>query len=30
MPPYILDDEEIALLAGRTLAAFDATLTEAR
>ncbi|MHB9840862.1 adenosylmethionine--8-amino-7-oxononanoate transaminase [Paraburkholderia terrae] len=30
MPPYILDDEEIALLAERTRAAFDATLTEAR
>ncbi|MBN3760088.1 adenosylmethionine--8-amino-7-oxononanoate transaminase [Burkholderia sp. Ac-20365] len=30
MPPYILDDEEIALLAGRTRATFDATLTETR
>jgi adenosylmethionine-8-amino-7-oxononanoate aminotransferase len=30
MPPYILDDEEIALLAERTRATFDATLTEAR
>ena len=30
MPPYILDNEEIALLAERTHATFDATLTEAR
>jgi adenosylmethionine-8-amino-7-oxononanoate aminotransferase len=30
MPPYILDNEEIALLAERTQATFDATLTEAR
>ncbi|WGS50198.1 adenosylmethionine--8-amino-7-oxononanoate transaminase [Paraburkholderia sp. D15] len=30
MPPYILDDEEIALLASRTRETFDATLTEAR
>ena len=30
MPPYILDDAEIALLAERTRAAFEATLTEAR
>ena len=30
MPPYILDDEEIALLAERTRATFEATLTEAR
>jgi adenosylmethionine-8-amino-7-oxononanoate aminotransferase len=29
MPPYILDDEEIALLAERTRATFEATLTEA-
>ncbi len=29
MPPYILDDEDIALLAERTRATFDATLTEA-
>ncbi|WP_223964118.1 adenosylmethionine--8-amino-7-oxononanoate transaminase [Paraburkholderia sabiae] len=30
MPPYILDDEEIALLAERTRATFEATLTETR
>ncbi|WP_193727725.1 adenosylmethionine--8-amino-7-oxononanoate transaminase [Paraburkholderia franconis] len=30
MPPYILDDEEIALLAERTRAAFEATLAEVR
>ncbi|MEX3930435.1 adenosylmethionine--8-amino-7-oxononanoate transaminase [Paraburkholderia phymatum] len=30
MPPYILDDEEIALLAERTRAAFEATVAEAR
>ncbi|SEI53166.1 adenosylmethionine--8-amino-7-oxononanoate transaminase [Paraburkholderia diazotrophica] len=30
MPPYILDEEEIALLAERTRAAFEATLAEAR
>ncbi|SIT39940.1 Adenosylmethionine-8-amino-7-oxononanoate aminotransferase [Paraburkholderia piptadeniae] len=30
MPPYILDDEEIALLAERTRAAFEATLAETR
>jgi adenosylmethionine---8-amino-7-oxononanoate aminotransferase len=29
MPPYILDDEELALLAGRTLATFEATLGQA-
>ena len=30
MPPYILDDEEIALLASRTLETFEATLAETR
>jgi adenosylmethionine-8-amino-7-oxononanoate aminotransferase len=30
MPPYILDEEEIALLGNRTRAAFEATLAEAR
>jgi adenosylmethionine-8-amino-7-oxononanoate aminotransferase len=30
MPPYILDDEELALLAERTRDTFDATLAEAR
>jgi len=30
MPPYILDDEEIALLASRTRETFDATLAELR
>ncbi|MEM5386896.1 adenosylmethionine--8-amino-7-oxononanoate transaminase [Paraburkholderia phymatum] len=30
MPPYILDEEEIALLGERTRAAFEATLAEAR
>jgi adenosylmethionine-8-amino-7-oxononanoate aminotransferase len=30
MPPYILDDEELALLASRTRETFEATLTEAR
>jgi adenosylmethionine---8-amino-7-oxononanoate aminotransferase len=30
MPPYILDDAELALLAERTRAAFEATLTETR
>ncbi|CAG4894928.1 adenosylmethionine--8-amino-7-oxononanoate transaminase [Paraburkholderia saeva] len=30
MPPYILDDEELALLAARTRETFDATLTRAR
>jgi adenosylmethionine-8-amino-7-oxononanoate aminotransferase len=30
MPPYILDDEEIALLGERTRAAFEATLAETR
>jgi len=30
MPPYILDDAELALLAERTRASFEATFTEAR
>jgi adenosylmethionine-8-amino-7-oxononanoate aminotransferase len=30
MPPYILDDEEIALLASRTRETFEATLVETR
>jgi adenosylmethionine-8-amino-7-oxononanoate aminotransferase len=30
MPPYILDDEEIALLASRTRDTFEATLAETR
>jgi adenosylmethionine---8-amino-7-oxononanoate aminotransferase len=30
MPPYILDDEELALLASRTRDTFDATLAEVR
>ncbi|MFL9855048.1 adenosylmethionine--8-amino-7-oxononanoate transaminase [Paraburkholderia madseniana] len=30
MPPYILDDEEIALLASRTRETFEATLAETR
>jgi adenosylmethionine-8-amino-7-oxononanoate aminotransferase len=30
MPPYILDDEELALLASRTRETFEATLTEVR
>jgi adenosylmethionine---8-amino-7-oxononanoate aminotransferase len=29
MPPYILDDEELALLADRTRTTFEATLAEA-
>jgi adenosylmethionine-8-amino-7-oxononanoate aminotransferase len=29
MPPYILDDDELALLAGRTRTVFEATLAEA-
>jgi adenosylmethionine-8-amino-7-oxononanoate aminotransferase len=29
MPPYILSDDELALLAARTLETFDATLAEA-
>jgi adenosylmethionine-8-amino-7-oxononanoate aminotransferase len=29
MPPYILSDKELALLAARTLETFDATLAEA-
>jgi adenosylmethionine-8-amino-7-oxononanoate aminotransferase len=29
MPPYIVDDDEIALLAARTMAVFDQTLAEA-
>jgi adenosylmethionine-8-amino-7-oxononanoate aminotransferase len=30
MPPYILDDAELALLASRTRETFDATLEEVR
>jgi adenosylmethionine-8-amino-7-oxononanoate aminotransferase len=29
MPPYILDEAELALLAARTLETFEATLAEA-
>jgi adenosylmethionine-8-amino-7-oxononanoate aminotransferase len=29
MPPYILDDNELALLAARTRETFEATLAEA-